>query len=230
MDFDSLERQRHLARLLLDAIGAAGFALAGAGAIREHGLTGRPTQDVDLFTSSATTPDEFEAALSRAERRLGELGYRVERVRSAALFARLVVHTPAGALAVDLAVDWRQFPPVQLDVGPVLSVTDAVASKIAAVYSRGEARDYLDLDTIRESGRFSDTELLRLAREHDTGFELATFVDQLRGVDRLVAERTTPYGTDEQGLDKLKHRLTGWADQLEDDEATPPTGEQARRE
>lgn len=45
------EDQRRVARLALEAAGEdAGFALAGAGAIREHGLSDRPTEDVDLFT------------------------------------------------------------------------------------------------------------------------------------------------------------------------------------
>ena len=45
------EEQRRIARLALEAAGdEAGFALAGSGAIREHGLIDRPTEDVDLFT------------------------------------------------------------------------------------------------------------------------------------------------------------------------------------
>ena len=45
------EEQRRITRLALEAAGdEAGFALAGSGAIREHGLIDRPTEDVDLFT------------------------------------------------------------------------------------------------------------------------------------------------------------------------------------
>ena len=41
-------RQRNIARLALQAAGAhSGFALAGSGAICEHGLIDRPTEDVD---------------------------------------------------------------------------------------------------------------------------------------------------------------------------------------
>lgn len=42
--------QREVARVALAA--TEGFALAGSGAIREHGIIDRPTEDVDLFTTS----------------------------------------------------------------------------------------------------------------------------------------------------------------------------------
>lgn len=47
--------QRQVTTLLLHRVGSAGFALAGSGAIREHGITDRPTRDVDLFTTTATS-------------------------------------------------------------------------------------------------------------------------------------------------------------------------------
>ncbi len=45
-----LKEQRVITQLLLAVLQDAGFALAGSGAIREHGLTSRRTADVDLFT------------------------------------------------------------------------------------------------------------------------------------------------------------------------------------
>lgn len=215
MTAEPVELQRRLTSLLLDAIGGDGFALAGSGAIREHGITDRPTQDVDLFAASAMSPDQFDHALAQAERTLREHGYEVTRARSAPLFARLLVADPDGAaLEVDLAVDWRAEPPVRLEVGPVLSLRDAVGSKVAAVYSRGEVRDFLDLDAIRQSGRFTDTELLRLAHDHDGGFEIPTFARQLARASRLVPDRTLPYGVDELALNQVRQRLTAWATQL----------------
>lgn len=52
--------QVRVTTLLLAQVAEAGFVLAGAGAIRQHGFTERPTQDVDLFTGPATTRDEFQ--------------------------------------------------------------------------------------------------------------------------------------------------------------------------
>jgi hypothetical protein len=47
--------QREIARLAPAGIGPSGFALAGSGAIREHGVTDRPTEDVDLCSPRGAT-------------------------------------------------------------------------------------------------------------------------------------------------------------------------------
>ncbi len=57
--------QRFVTTLLLNHIGSAGFALAGSGAIREHGITDRLTRDVDLFTTAATSPAALPVPLPR---------------------------------------------------------------------------------------------------------------------------------------------------------------------
>jgi Nucleotidyl transferase AbiEii toxin, Type IV TA system len=131
----------------------------------------RPTQDVDLFTTSQDVT-AFSAA-DQVTAQLRGSGYRVEQTRRAAQFARLRVDSADGLqLDLDLGVDWRQDDPVTLEVGPVLSLSDAVGNKVSALYSRGEPRDYLDVDAIRASGRFSDDQLIAAAAERDAGFEV----------------------------------------------------------
>lgn len=209
--------QRFVTTLLLKHIGSAGFALAGSGAIREHGITDRLTHDVDLFTT-ATSPAAFADAIAAAEDALRDSGYRVIRTRGTPQFARLLVETTDEdedrVVEVDLGIDWRSEPPTQLAIGPVLALRDAVGSKISAVYSRGEARDFLDLDAIRRSGRFTDPDLLALAEEHDPGFDLAHFIAQLQWVNRIRPGRINPYGIDAEQLDAIKTRITAWADEL----------------
>ena len=51
----AVEQQRAVATLILTVISGDDFALAGSGALREHGLLDRPTQDVDVFTIDAAT-------------------------------------------------------------------------------------------------------------------------------------------------------------------------------
>ncbi len=144
--------QREVTRIAL--AGVDGFALAGSGAIREHGLIDRPTEDVDLFTNRQDLA-AFGTAVDQVAANLRRCGFEVVETRRAPQFARLHVATSDGLpLDVDLGVDWRQDEPVRLDVGPVLSLADAVGGKVGALYSRGEVRDYLDADAIRTSGRF----------------------------------------------------------------------------
>ncbi|MCX7523261.1 hypothetical protein OSC27_13365 [Microbacterium sp. STN6] len=63
-----------MTRLLLSIVGDAGFALAGSGAIREHGVTSRPTEDVDLFTSRVGL-ESFARAIERGTKALQDAGY-----------------------------------------------------------------------------------------------------------------------------------------------------------
>nr|WP_254071889.1 nucleotidyl transferase AbiEii/AbiGii toxin family protein [Rathayibacter sp. VKM Ac-2857] len=113
---------------------------------------------------------------------------------------------------MDLAVDWRSSAPTSSDVGPVLSVEDAVGSKVVAIYGRTEARDFLDLDSIRRSGRFSDAELLRLAAERDDGFEAGMYARQLGAIERIREERFAEYGVNGEELAAVRRRILEWAD------------------
>lgn len=210
-----VEYQRDVTRLALAALAGGGFALAGSGAIREHGIIDRPTQDIDLFTS-VTSAEAFAASTTRLVAAMRERGFEVVERRSAPQFANFSVTSPSGqTVEVDLGVDWRAAEPVTLSIGPVLSLEDAVGSKVVAVYSRAEVRDYLDLDAIRGSGRFTDGQLLDLAADRDPGFDVEIFAGQLEQINRLTSTlRVEEYGVGEQELAQLKSRLSGWAKEL----------------
>lgn len=150
--------------------------LAGSGAIREHGVIDRPTEDIDLFTPSQSIV-EFSTAVEYVVANLLEAGYKVEEVRRSEGFARLAVSSHDGTrMDLDMGVDWRDKDPAELEVGPVLSIEDAVGNKVSALYSRCEPRDYLDVDEIRRWGRFTDEDLISDAEKRDSGFEVAIFV------------------------------------------------------
>lgn len=207
--------QRDVASLLLSVIGADGFVLAGAGAIREHSLTDRQTADVDLFGPPLTTPEQFATVVERVEDALVNAGYTLDRVRSFAQFARLRITEDAGeVLDVDLALNWRADPPVHMAVGPVLSERDAVAGKLSAVYSRGEVRDFLDLDAIRSSGRWPDDVLLALGREHDDGFDQGMFAAQLDRITALLPSEAAVYGIGGDDFAAVQARLLAWASRI----------------
>ena len=208
------DRQRRLTRDALSALVGTDFALAGAGAIREHGITERPTQDVDLFTASIDA-DSFTAAVDRVDASLTAGGYTVEVLRRAATFARLQVTIAGGvALEVDLAADWRSAEPVTLAVGPVLALADAVGSKLGALYSRAETRDFLDVDAIRRSGHFADAELLEILATRDPGYDRHVFARQLDLVRELAAAEVERYGDSADDLAGVQQRLTAWAREL----------------
>ncbi|MBM9463955.1 nucleotidyl transferase AbiEii/AbiGii toxin family protein [Aeromicrobium sp. YIM 150415] len=212
------EFQRRITQLLLDALDGRGFALAGAGAIRAHGLTDRPTADIDLFCGPRMSETDFSAAVDLGARALRDAGYEVAHVRGFSTFARLRAVDDGRMFEVDFAMSWRADPPVRLSVGPVLSERDAVAGKLGAVYSRGEIRDFLDLDAIRCSGRYTDETLLDLGVEHDAGFDRRIFAAQLSRVMDIRPSLTEQYDVTGEAFAAIQQRLFDWALRLRDEE------------
>ncbi|MHB1173268.1 MAG: nucleotidyl transferase AbiEii/AbiGii toxin family protein [Lacisediminihabitans sp.] len=203
---DDEDLQRELTRVALTALDGRSFALAGSGAIREHGIVDRLTHDVDLFTND-TDPAAFDSAVEELIGELRRAGYDVDDVRRASQFAQLRVTTVEGrSVDMDLAVDWREREPVTLSVGPVLSVEDAMGSKVSALYTRTEARDYIDVDAIRSSGRFSDAELMAAAADRDAGFEVEMFGSQLEQIHRITPDRFAEYDVDSSQFDALRRQ------------------------
>ena len=212
---DPAEFQSKVTAALLAVLGAHGFALAGSGAIRALGLTDRPTNDVDLFGPPAIAIPEFVAAADQGRRALEALGLSIETVRAETTFQRWIVTGQAGeSTEVDLGVDWRGEEPITSNVGPVLALDDAVGSKIAAAFSRGEVRDFLDLDAIRQAGRFSDQELVRLAADHDPGFDPGVLAAQIEDFAAKGAAVTSKYGVSPAEQAAITARLRAWAAEL----------------
>lgn len=224
----SEEHQRAATRIMLDAMQGQGFALAGSGAIREHGVIDRPTEDVDLFTTNIA-PALFTEGLDAGAGALRENGYTVDVVRRADQFARLDVTSADGyRFDVDMGVDWRAHDPVTLEVGPVLALDDAIANKVGALYSRGEARDFLDVDAIRRSGRFTDDELMASAVNHDPGFDRTIFADQVDLVDQVRPVDVQDYGYSAEDLAGVRERMHAWSSELRT--PTPPSEAQTARQ
>lgn len=148
-------------------------------------------------------------------RGLRDGGYSVVVARQAEQFARLAVTAPdRSTFDVDMGVDWRAHDPVRFEVGPVLDIDDAVANKVGALYSRAEPRDFLDVDAIRRSGRFTDEMLMDTAAQHDPGFDITMFARQLALADRLCVDDVAEYGYTAADLTGVKERLGGWAHDL----------------
>lgn len=185
------------------------FALAGSGALQAHGIGSRRTDDVDLFTN---VPDEttFKATCDDILRSLHAAGFETKVMRSSGQYAKLLVFSADGSdrVEVDLGYDWRAFDPVFLEVGPVLDRRDAVGNKVAAVFSRGETRDFVDLDSIRETGIWTDTDLIALATERDPGFDVALFRQQVQRALTFSDERLVRSGVQPGDVHEFRSRLS----------------------
>lgn len=202
--------QRKLTKICLDVLSDYGFVLAGSGAIREHHLIDRPTQDIDMFTVQ-NKQHLFTEAVSTLSAHLDREGYTVKVERRYETFATLKVSTSTIVLSVDLGIDARTWRPVEKEIGPTLAIEEAVGSKIAALFSRGEARDFLDADSIRQAGIYTDEQLIALAKDNDPGFLTDMFAERLLQINDLDYPVFKEYGITNSQLSAIKKRLTGWA-------------------
>lgn len=210
------DRHRKIARVALGAAGKFSLALAGAYAIQAHGIGSRPSGDVDLFVNWACR-DDFNEAMNTVIAALEAEGMEVTVVAQAQTFARLLVTDPAAGGEpdkVEVAADWRSHEPVTLEIGPVLHADDAVANKMAALYGRALARDFLDVDAILASGRYSRERLLELAAAADEGFDRQMFADALRALTQITDAAFTEYGVRAEDITSLRHRFAAWRDSL----------------
>lgn len=141
-------------------------------------------------------------------------GFHVETELRNASFARLNVRSAAESAKVELGLDWRKNEPVRLAVGPVLHADDAVANKVCALFGRAEVRDYVDVDAIVASSRYTEDQLLDLAADHDPGFDLSSFAEALAAIDRLPDSLFRPYGMSPQDCAALRERMRAWAQRI----------------
>lgn len=207
-------RHTQIARIALAATGEYGFALAGGYAISAHGMGNRPSGDVDLFTDWHRRAD-FATAVDTVIEALTHYHYSITVVIRSDTFARLLLASPeAGSDGnedkLELSVDWRAHPPVTLDIGPVLHPDDAVANKMCALFGRAEARDFLDVDAVLQSGQYTREKLLSLAATADAGFDPRMFADALAALRQITDADFDLYNIPPDKLPAIRERFAQW--------------------
>lgn len=208
---------RRLAEIGLTAIAEFGFVLAGGYAISANGMGDRPSEDIDMFTNRPD-PGEFASAVERLRGAYLASGLHVEDLRIRPTFADFHVTDPAtgDASNVQLGLDFRAFPPATLDIGPVLDPRDAVGAKMSALWSRGEARDYIDIDTVVDSGRFSRDNVLAIADQFEaTPLERPTLAARFREASRHDEAVFAQYGVNAARRAEILANFAEWADEID---------------
>jgi hypothetical protein len=211
------ELQREVATIALRTAAQHGFALAGGNALIAHGIIDRPTDDVDLFsdqeTAVAAAADAVEGALRAAgfgaERRdqgggLEDIFYGLGEG-----LAEWIITAPGGQQTMlQMAYFDRTRGPVTMDVGPVLDLEDLAGSKVCALASRVEPRDYID--TAAALQRYSVDQLIGFARRMDPGLEDRDFADAGTQLDRMPDGLFTRYGLRPEDVARLRQQFTAW--------------------
>ena len=88
-------------------------------------------------------------------------------------FAEWIITAPGGReTMLQMAYFGRSHGPVTMDVGPVLDLEDLAGSKVCALASRAELRDYVD--TAAALDRYTLDQLISFARRLDPGLTTGT--------------------------------------------------------
>jgi hypothetical protein len=200
-----------------------GFVLAGGYAISANGMGDRPSMDVDLFTNRFD-PDRFTEAVDRVRTAFIEAGFDVEDGRLGPTFADLHVTDRASGEGSDiqLGVNYREFPPARIAIGPVLDVRDAVAGKMSALWSRGEVRDFIDIDTVVQSGRFTREDVLTIGDQQEaTPMDRGMLTERFESLSnpkyatKYDPEQFANYGVDAETRAAIIDRFGQWAAQID---------------
>ncbi len=211
------ELQREVATIALRTAARHGFALAGGNALIAHGIIDRPTDDVDLFSDQETA---VAAAAEAVEGALRAAGFEAERRDQAGgledIFyglgeglAEWIITAPGGRQTMlQMAYFDRTRGPVTMDVGPVLDLEDLAGSKVCALASRVEPRDYVD--TAAALQRYTPDQLISFARRLDPGLEDRDFCDAGTQLDRMPDGLFTRYGLSPQDVARLREQFAVW--------------------
>jgi hypothetical protein len=200
------------ARIALSTIRDQGFALAGGQAFNLHGFGSRPSKDVDLHTDRQT---DFGQALGRLQAAFAEQGYQVEVSRQSPEFVELQLTKDGRTTQLELGRNYRSGPTIETDVGPMISVEDAVGSKVGSVYEQVEAKDYIDVYAAARSGRYTRDELLALGDAREvSGIDRGVFAEQLSAAAGIPDTQYARYGLSAEQAAAVKQHMTGWAQEL----------------
>jgi hypothetical protein len=206
-------------RIALDALRDKGFALAGGNALSQHGIGSRESDDIDLFTNQMNQ-DVGETAAA-AQVAFEAQGYSTDMVRQGPHHARIEVAKGDEKAQIDFGKDFRAKPPVESEVGPVISVEDAVGAKVGSIYTRGEAKDFVDVDAAMRAG-YSTDHLLQLADAREASpMDRPMFASLLDDAQRIPDAEYAEYGLDPEQTAGLKERMGAWANQIRTREANP---------
>jgi hypothetical protein len=174
----------------------------------------RASEDVDMFMHWAQRGD-FDEAVDAviAAYDADEMTVWIDDRNDT--FARLIVSDGSKESKVELSADWRANEPLQMAIGPVLHPDDAVANKMCALFARGEARDFVDVDAALQSGRYTRDGLIALAKAADGGFNEPMLAIAFGSLATISDAKFAPYGVQGSDLVEMRARFAEWRDELQ---------------
>ncbi|GHH67863.1 hypothetical protein GCM10017673_15530 [Streptosporangium violaceochromogenes] len=198
-------------RAVLPVCDRFGLVLAGGHAMNAHGLTDRPSDDLDFATAAETPLPEVADGVAEAFRAAGLV---VTVVEVTPRMGRMVVGDPATGqrCEFDLLREAFQRQPVIVGDVSVLSLDDAVGLKMRALHERSLARDVIDVAAV--SHLYGFRELEHLARLHNEEFSLAELVMRLEFVELIADEDFESYGVRGERVGEIRRFACAWVEDI----------------
>ncbi|MFD2839641.1 nucleotidyl transferase AbiEii/AbiGii toxin family protein [Populibacterium corticicola] len=199
--------QTEIAQGFFELPESEGFAVHGGLALSALGVTTRPSEDIDLFTSRAGAVTTAADALIRmSETR----GWSTERVRWSDTFVRIEISEGPDSTLVDIAQD---APPLfefaDTSLGPTVSEREMLGRKLATIMTRTEPRDFSDLYVLLQTSTRS--EAIAVAQEIDLGFHLGFVAESMANITRFDDADFPQQGPSPSDL---KAYFTDWSKKL----------------
>lgn len=195
--------QTQVATEFLSTSGGNKFVLAGGAALLVHGISKRPTQDLDFFTNNSNYA--IEDGLNSLVNLAHQQGWSIEIVRSENSFRRVIIHGD-DSLLVDLARDSALIlKPVQTCVGLVVAPEELAGRKLLALFDRAFARDFIDVYVL--AIHFSPDSMISMALMIDPGFDLVALAEMLATIERFEDQKLSGPGID---TGELREFFANW--------------------
>jgi hypothetical protein len=204
------EAHRRIIAVIQPVLEKYGFGLAGGNALRVHGLSTRPTRDVNMFTAreGAIKPavPEVEAALRAAgfEAKFDNRGNHLIRDYDD-YDAQWLVTVGGRRIVLHLHVDETYGPPVVVSgIGPVIDAEEVLGGKVIALVMRADARDFADVFEAMQKG-WSAEALINLAfRLNPDDYDAEYFTAVLPNLHQLGDFDFEQYGLTGQQVTELR--------------------------
>jgi hypothetical protein len=189
--------QIEVASEFLSTTGGKQFVLAGGAALLVHGISKRPTQDLDFFTENPNYA--IEAGFNSLLNLSNQQGWSIEVVKSEESFRRVIIHGK-DSLVLDLARESALImKPILTRLGPVVAPEELAGRKVLALFDRALARDFIDVYALAK--HYSLESMISMARTIDSGFDPVALSELL-----VTIERFEDQDLKGQGIDALEIR------------------------
>jgi len=200
--------QTSVVRLFFGVTRSKGYLLGGGGALLAHGLTSRPTQDLDFVGSPST--ERADSVAEQFANTAESSGIASRTVQRGDTFTRLVIGVDI-QLIIDFAIDVPPIlEPVITAAGPTFAPEELAARKLTALFGRAEARDFTDVYALCQV--FPRSLLIERAKQIDLGFNEVELATAIRSIRRF---QQSEFASDGINIELMIQFFLGWAETLD---------------